>query len=180
MMKLSYQIMLILISIILLLAVFYLKVFLIKSAKIKINEIDLKEIGVHPVSECKTENYKDKQSSLKEYSFCNYTVNQLNNTWIFIELKKFSNKKDLYSFYEYDSQHLFAIDGILSENRYGDKSRFRINSENDYGAEFSNPNIFYYHLWICKDDYLIHITSKGSDQASIYIEKIAEFVLSKF
>ncbi|MCX8179005.1 MAG: hypothetical protein N3D75_04225 [Candidatus Aenigmarchaeota archaeon] len=179
-MKLSTQIILISVLIFLLFGTLYLKDLLRQNVELKIDDIEMENIGFSVANECVKEYYNQRQSSIKQYIYCNYTVNSLSDTWIFLEIKKFQNKNDLYNAYEYDSQHLFAADGIISENTYGDKSRFRINSKNDYGAEFVDPNISYYHLWICKNNYLIHITSKGSKQANEYIERMADLILSKF
>ncbi len=97
-----------------------------------------------------------------------------------IELKKFENKEALDGAYQYDSSHLFGAKGLISEDDFGDKSRFRVNSEDDYGAEYNTPGIFYYHLWICKDTYMIHITSGGSEDAKDYISGAGRKILSKF
>jgi len=98
-----------------------------------------------------------------------------------IELQKFANYEALDGTYQYDSSHLFGVKGLISENDYGDQSRFRVNSEDDYGAEFNEPGVYYYHLWICKNEYLIHITSSGrSKEADEYIAKIGQRILSKF
>ena len=56
-----------------------------------------------------------------------------------------------------------------------------VNNENDYGGNINNaPNVHYYHLWFTKNEYLIHITSKGSNEAEGFITKIAQQILSKF
>jgi hypothetical protein len=108
-----------------------------------------------------------------EYSFCNYTINNLSDTEIIIEIKKYTNYNDLNGTYQYFSSHLFSAEGIINDNKYGDQSIFRINNEDDYGAEFNYEGIYYYHLWFTKDLYLIHITSKGDIDVKEYIEEIA-------
>jgi hypothetical protein len=149
-----------------------------------LNEQDLQQLGMTSAG---TDCYTDEEysnivdSSLGQYSFCNYTINSLNDTWVVIELQKFANYEALNGTYLYDSSHLFGAKGLISENTYGDQSRFRVNSEDDYGAEFNEPGVYYYHLWICKNLYLIHITSSGrSKEADEYIAKIGRQILSKF
>jgi hypothetical protein len=113
-----------------------------------------------------------------QYVICNYTVKDLKDTWIIIELKRFPNKEDLYNNYEYESQHLFRVQGLISENALGDKSRFRVSNENDFG-QHNEPGVYYYHLWVCKDDYLIHITSRGGEKAGDRVIEIGRTILSK-
>ena len=147
-----------------------------------LNEQDLQQLGLSNGTNCRTEegytNIVD--SSPGQYSICIYTINSLNDTQVIIELQKFTNIEALNGAYQYDSSHLYSIEGLISENDYGDKSRFRVNNEHDYGGQYNEPNIYYYHLWICKDLYLIHITSKGSKEAGEYIAKIGWRILSKF
>ncbi|MFH1448683.1 MAG: hypothetical protein ABIG39_07510 [Candidatus Micrarchaeota archaeon] len=149
-----------------------------------LNEQDLQQLGMTSAAPgCQTEegytNIED--SSLGQYSFCNYTINNLNDTWVVIELQKFANYEALNGTYQYSSLHLYSVEGLISENDYGDQSRFRVNNENDYGGQYNDPNVYYYHLWICKNEYLIHITSKGrSKEAVDYIAKIGRRILSKF
>ena len=147
-----------------------------------LNEQDLQQLGMSNGTNCRTdEDYTNiVDSSLGQYSICIYNINSLNDTWVVIELQKFANYEALNGSYQYDSQHLFSIQGIISENDYGDQSLFRVNNENDYGGQFNEPGVYYYHLWICKDLYLIHITSKGSKDAGEYITKIGRRILSKF
>ncbi|MBU5689773.1 MAG: hypothetical protein QXM68_00360 [Candidatus Aenigmatarchaeota archaeon] len=150
------------------------------SEKIFFNEQDLQNLKLSKSGNCVLEKYKtDQYSPLEEYGFCNYTVNELSDTWIWVEFKKFSNVNDLNQAYQYDSSHLFGSKGLISENTFGDKSRFRVNSDDDYGAEFNPPGVYFYHLWICKGHYLIHITSRGSESAKSYIERMAENILLK-
>jgi len=151
-----------------------------------LNAQDLQQLGMTQVwneTDCQTqENYTNiVDSSLGQYSICNYTINSLNDTWVMIELQKFANYEALNGSYQYDSQHLSSVQGIISENDYGDQSLFRVNNENDYGGQYNEPGVYYYHLWICKNLYLIHITSRGSQQeAREYIPRIGLQILSKF
>ena len=148
--------------------------------KLILNEQDLQQIGMRSNgTDCKTEEYETSEfSPLAQYSTCFYTIN--NHTEIIIELKKFTNFEDLNGSYQYDSSHLFSVQGLISENAYGDFSRFRVSNENDYGGQYNDPNIYYYHLWIVKDKYLIHITSKGKEEAKEYIAKTGRLILGKF
>ncbi len=131
-------------------------------------------------SDCIVETYNTSEySSLAQYSMCTYNITAL-NTEVITQLYKFTNGSDLNGSYQYNSLHYFSVDGLISENTYGDQSRFRVNSVNDYGGEFNNPNITYYHLWTTKDLYLIHITSAGSKDAKSYLEEMATRMLAKF
>jgi hypothetical protein len=147
-----------------------------------LNEQDLQQLGMTG-NGCQTEegytNIVD--SSLGQYSFCSYIIPRLNDTEVVIQLEKFANLDALDGSYQYSSQHLYSVDGLISENDYGDKSRFRVNNVNDYGGQYNDPNVYYYHLWICKNEYLIHITSSGrSKEAVDDIAKIGKQILSKF
>lgn len=147
-----------------------------------LNEQDLQQLGMTG-HDCQTdEEYTNiVDSSLGQYSFCNYTINSLNDTEVIIELQKFANLEALNGSYQYDSSHLYSVEGLISENDYGDQSRFRVSNVNDYGGQYNDPNVYYYHLWICKDKYLIHITSNGrSKEAVDYIPKIGRQILLKF
>jgi hypothetical protein len=147
-----------------------------------LNEQDLQQLGVMSDGiNCNTEEYEtNEHTPLAQYSICNFTMNSLNDTEVVLELKKFTNLEDLNGSYQYDSLHLYSIEGLISENDYGDQSRFRVNNEHDYGGQYNEPNVYYYHLWICKNEYLIHITSKGIKEAEEYIAKIGRRILSKF
>jgi hypothetical protein len=145
-----------------------------------LNEQDFQQLGITG-HDCRTEEeYSNiEDSSLGQYTFCNYTI--LNDTEVIIELQKFANYEALNGSYQYSSLHLYSIEGLISENDYGDQSRFRVNNEHDYGGQYNEPNVYFYHLWICKDLYLIHITSKGrSKEAVDYIAKIGRRIVSKF
>ena len=147
-----------------------------------LDEQDLQQLGMTGHG-CQTdEEYSNiVDSSLGQYSFCNYTINSLDDTEVVIELQKFANYEALDGTYQYDSSHLFGVKGLISENDYGDQSRFRVNSEDDYMGHLNEPGVYYYHLWICKDLYLIHITSSGgSEDAEGYVANIGRQILSKF
>lgn len=147
-----------------------------------LNKTDLEQLGITE-NNCRTDyEYSNIiDSSLGQYSICSYIISSLNDTKVIIELQKFANYEALNGTYQYNSMHLFGTKGLISENDFGDQSRFRVNSEDDYGAEFNEPGMYYYHLWICKDLYLIHITSSGrSKEAKDYIARIGRQILSKF
>ena len=149
-----------------------------RTSDLILNEQDLMELGMR--EDCKTEEYNTSEKMvISQYSFCNYTIDDL-NTEIIIELSKYTNFKDLNSSYQYNSLHLRSSEGLISENNYGDQSRFYVNHESDYGGQFNELDIYYYHLWIVKDSYLIHITSKGSKEAKEYIKEIGLKILGKF
>ena len=149
-----------------------------------LNAQDLQQLGITGNgTNCQTdEEYTNiVDSSLGQYSICIYNISSLNDTQVIIELQKFANYEALNGSYQYGSLHLYSIEGLISENDYGDQSRFRVNNVNDYGGQYNDPNVYYYHLWICKDLYLIHITSGGrSKEAEGYIAKIGRLILSKF
>lgn len=151
------------------------------TTELLLTEQDLQQLGMtNNGTDCLTEEYPtDAYSPLAQYSFCNYIINSL-NTEVVLELKKFTNFNDLNGSYQYDSSHLYSVQGLMSENDFGDQSRFRVSNEHDYGSQFNDPNVFYYHLWISKNEYLIHITSKGSKEAKEYIAKMGQLILSKF
>ena len=146
-----------------------------------LNEQDLQQLGMSDGTDCYTdEEYTNiVDSSVGQYSFCNYTI--LNDTEVVVELQKFANYEALNGSYQYGSSHLYSIEGIISENDYGDQSTFRVNNENDYMGNLNEPGVYYYHLWFTKYLYLIHITSKGTEEAAgDSIEKIGQQILSKF
>jgi hypothetical protein len=148
-----------------------------------LNEQDLQQLGITGNgTNCRTdEAYTNiADSSIGQYSICVYNIGSLNDTQVIIELTKFTNYEALNGSYQYDSLHLFSVQSLISENDFGDQSRFRLNNENDYGGQYNDPNVYYYHLWICKDMYLIHITSGGSSrEAEGYVAKIGRQILSK-
>ena len=146
-----------------------------------LNKQDLQQLGMmSDGTDCQTDTeYTNSiDSSVGQYSICGYVM--LKDTNVVIELQKFANYEALNGSYQYSSQHLYSIEGLISENDYGDMSRFRVNNVNDYGGQYNDPNVYYYHLWIAKNEYLIHITSKGTKEADKYIAKIGQQILSKF
>lgn len=149
-----------------------------------VNGSDLEQLGIAANgTNCRTDdNYSNiVDSSQGQYSICAYTIGSLNDTQVIIELQKFANYEALNGSYQYSSLHLYSIQGLISENDYGDQSRFRVNNVNDYGGQYDKPGIYYYHLWICKNEYLIHITSSGTrKEAEDHVAKIARQILSKF
>jgi len=149
--------------------------------ELALNAQDLQQLGMTSNADCQTEEQTSYSSQQVQYSFCNYTISSLNDTEVILQLQKFTNIEDLNGSYQYGSLHLYSIEGLISENVYGDQSRFRVNNVNDYGGEFNEPGVYYYHLWICKDLYLIHITSGGrSQEAGEYVTRIGQQILSKF
>ena|SRR3989338_7360448 len=142
----------------------------VSAARYLLNEQDLVQLGMN--GGCQTEEYQTSASSpLAQYSFCSYNISSPAGTELVIELKKFTNFEDLNGTYQYESLHLRGFRGLVSENDYGDMSRFYVNNES---------TVYYYHLWIVKDEHLIHITSKGSEEAKEYIESTGQAILSKF
>ena len=148
-----------------------------------VNEQDLQQLGMSNGTNCQTdEEYTNiVDSSVGQYSICIYNINSLNDTQVIIELQKFANYEALNGSYQYNSLHLYSVQGLISQDDFGDQSRFRVNNVNDYGGQYNDPNVYFYHLWFTKDLYLIHITSKGSSkEAQEYIAKIGQQILSKF
>ena len=148
------------------------------------NNQDLKQLGITGNgTNCQTDDSYSNivDTSMGQYTICSYIINSENDTQVIIELQKFADYEALNGSYQYNSLHLFSAQGLISENDFGDQSRFRVNNENDYGGNINNaPNVHYYHLWFTKNEYLIHITSKGSNEAEGFITKIAQQILSKF
>lgn len=132
------------------------------------NESDFSEMGILVnESSCSVEG---------EYGICFYNIS---NAEIVIQLNKYADIQDLNGSYLYSSSHLRSAEGLISENEFGDQSRFSINHEDDYMGHLNQEGVYYYHLWITKDLYLIHITSKGSDIKED-IEKMGNKILLKF
>ena len=152
------------------------------TADLILDERDLQEIGMRSSEiDCYIEEYETSEHSpLMQYCFCNFTIDNLNDTEVALEFKKFTNLKDLNRSYQYDSLHYFSVEGLIRENDFGDQSRFRVNNENDYMGYLDVPGLYNYNLWICKDLYMIHITSKGTEEAEDYIAKIGRKILEKF
>lgn len=137
-----------------------------------LNEQDLAQLGITSGIDCSTEEYQTGQfSPLAQYSFCSFNLTSLGDSEVVLELKKFADIESLNGTYQYESLHLRGFQGIISENDYGDFSRFYVNNES---------HIFYYHLWIGKKEYLIHLTSKGSREAGEHISGTGQLILSKF
>ena len=151
-----------------------------------LNAQDLQQLGMMSAmsyngTDCQTEEQTSFSSSEVQYTICNYTIPSLNDTGVVVELMKFTNIADLNNTYLYESWHLYSEQGVISKNDYGDQSLFRANNVNDYMGYLNKPGVYYYHLWICKNLYLIHITSRGSSKdAKEYIPKIGRQILSKF
>ncbi|MFA5141773.1 MAG: hypothetical protein WC471_02285 [Candidatus Woesearchaeota archaeon] len=138
----------------------------------------LKQLGMDSSTDCKIEEYQtDEFSPLAQSGICSYT---LDGSEVIIQLEKYATLEALDGSYQYGSLHLRSADGLLSENDYGDKSRFYVNSPNDYGAEFNPTGVYFYSLYFTKDTYLVHISSKGSIDAKEDVAAIGRTILSKF
>ncbi len=125
-----------------------------------LNELDLRVI------DCNREEYKTGEySPLAEYHVCTY---QRENTQIVVEIKRYTDPHELNGSYQYSSLHLRGFEGLISEDEYGDMSRFYVNNESD---------IYYYHLWIAEDNSLIHVTSKGKIDAIDYVPEIGQRIM---
>lgn len=132
-------------------------------------------------TDCKTQEHEtNDRSPLAQTSRCHYNINEFNDTTISVILKKYTNFEDLNGTYQYNSMHLRSKDGLISENELGNMSRFSMNSESDYGGEKNEKGIYYYHLWIVHEPYLIHITSKGKKEAEEYVKSTGKLIVSKF
>ncbi|HLC60421.1 MAG TPA: hypothetical protein VJJ52_03245 [Candidatus Nanoarchaeia archaeon] len=162
-----------------------------------LNEQDLKQLGLMtsnrtfgPIvlngTDCQIEGWVYNQTVyLNNYStWCTYTINSVKDTEVTIHyIGKITNPEDLNGTYQYNSGHYVSSKGIISENDFGDQSKFHVNSDEDYGAEFNKPGIYYYHLWFTKDGYLIEISNNGTKEGNKtkeYIAKIGRQILSKF
>ncbi|HII65423.1 TPA: hypothetical protein HA295_01445 [Candidatus Woesearchaeota archaeon] len=142
---------------------------------------DLQQLGITSnESNCHTEEQTAFDLSGVQYTVCSYAIDSLNGTQVIIELKSFTNLTEAEDAYQYDSSHLYSAEGLISEDEYGNRSRFRVSNEHDYGGQYNDPNVTYYHLWIAKGAYLIHITSKGSSDARDYIANTGKLILLKF
>lgn len=141
---------------------------------------DLITLGLTSSDVCEMEEHEIGPSApLAQSSTCFYTVTR-DNTEVVVQLEKFTNPEDLNGAFEYRSSHYRSSEGLLSENDYGDRSRFYVNNENDYGAEFNEPGVYFYSLWIVKDAYLMHVTSKGTEEAREDVSSMGLAILSKF
>ncbi len=148
---------------------------------VNINPEQNAQLGIDNGTNCRTEKYDTSEfSPLAEYSICYYNITSLNDTIVIVELKKFTNLNDLNGSYGYSSSHLFGAKGLISENDFGDQSRFRVSDPSDYGGEFNKPNVYYYNLYFTKGLYLIHVTSGKNKEAKDYIAKTGRQILSKF
>jgi hypothetical protein len=147
-----------------------------------LNPQDLAQLGLtQDADECPTETYQvSEYSTQAQYNFCNYTVDAINGTVIVVQLQKYADMESLNGSYQYSSLHLRSIDGLLSQDDYGDQSRFYVNSVNDYMGELTDPNITYYSLFFCKDKYLVQVSSSGSKDAKEYVADLGKKILSKF
>ncbi len=147
--------------------------------QLALDEQEIDELAITE-SHCETEQFEThERAPLAERTRCQYNVSSINTT-ITLILKKYTNFEDLNGSYQYDSSHLFSQEGLISENTYGDQSKFRVSSEEDYGGQYNDPNVYYYHLWITEELYLIHITSAGSQEAKATIEQMADMIMARF
>lgn len=148
------------------------------------NETYLQLLGITGNgTDCRTDNEYSNivDSSIGQYSICSYIITGLQDTDVVIEFQRFADYEALNGSYQYSSLHYYSVEGLISENDFGDQSRFRVNNVNDYGGQFNDPDVFYYHIWFTKGLYMIHITSGGrSKEAKEYIPQIGRKILSKF
>jgi hypothetical protein len=130
---------------------------------------------------CRTETTYGKNVTVENgaYTICTYTADDLNNTEITVETRRFKDQASLNGSYQYESSHLFSEDGLISRDELGDQSTFRKNSDQDYGGANNNESMHYYHLWATKDLYYVHVTSSGSDEARSIVRGVAERTLAK-
>ncbi|HLP79507.1 MAG TPA: hypothetical protein VK158_02650 [Acidobacteriota bacterium] len=100
---------------------------------------------------------EESDSSRTQYALCGYTKG---DSEIIIELAKYNNLNDLNDSYQYASSHLINSDWLIQQDAYGDMSKLQ---------KWNESSTFYYHFYIVKDMYMIHVTSKGveSDQATV-------------
>jgi len=159
-----------------------------------LNEADLEQLGIEidlnnsamaqlgmdfNGTNCRSEEQTSYDLSSVQYTLCTYAIPGLNDTEVIVELKRFGSMDALNGSYQYESSHLFGAKGIISQNDFGDQSKFHVNSDDDYGAEFNTPGIYYYHLWFTKGLYMVHITSGGSEDAKGYIASMGRQFLAK-
>jgi hypothetical protein len=148
-----------------------------------LNAQDLEKLGMAGNgTDCVTEEYETGENSpLAQNSVCYYRINSMNGTEVTLEMQKFTNLNDLNGSYQYSSLHYRSAKGLISENDFGDQSRLYVNNEEDYGGQYNEPGVYYYHLYYTKDKYLIHITSSGrSKEAVDYIRSMGRQILAKF
>lgn len=131
---------------------------------------------------CRTEETYAKNVTLSRgaYSICTYNVSSLNNTDVVVQIKRFADYASLNGSYQYDSSHYFSSTGLISTDELGDQSTFRRSTDDDYGGEQNPDDVHYYHLWVTKDLYLVHVTSSGSEDAKNVVTAIAERILDAF
>jgi hypothetical protein len=137
-----------------------------ESPELITTEILIRQLDID-FDECEHEAYETSESSpLEEQSFC---IAYIDESEIVVVIQKFTNFHDLDGSYQYSSLHLRGFQGLINEDTYGDFSRFY----------FTEDIVIYYNLWIIKDEFLIHITSKNLNEQEV-IEQIAENLLEKF
>ncbi|MGV8141052.1 MAG: hypothetical protein ACP5NW_01270, partial [Candidatus Woesearchaeota archaeon] len=100
-------------------------------------------------TDCKIEEFQTGENSpTTQTGICSYIIESLNDTEIIIQYTEYTNLNDLNGSYQYSSLHLRGAKGLLSENAFGDQSRFYVNNEDDYGAENNPPGVYYYSLYM--------------------------------
>ncbi|MFT4311251.1 MAG: hypothetical protein ACMXX7_01345 [Candidatus Woesearchaeota archaeon] len=136
-------------------------------------------LDLYPSSPCEVEIYEtSNRSSLSEFGSCFFKGSN-ESLEVVIQIRKFSNFDDLFGTYQYQSSHLRNIEGLISEDKFGDFSKFYINVEEDYMGHLNEEGVYIYHLWVVKDDFLIHITTKDYFDDKYLVENIANNILSK-
>lgn len=139
-----------------------------------ISEEKLSQFGINRATNCKVD------SPSGQYAVCVYLAPELNDTEVIVQLYSYDNESALNGSYQYNSGHLFGSSGIISKDTYGDQSIFRKNSEDDYGAEFNDPKMHYYHLWFTKGLYMVHVISSGTVEAEGLVGVMGRAFLGKF
>jgi hypothetical protein len=136
-------------------------VFYVNIEDVVLSDIDLVDLSLYVLDDCVFENFNASSNSpLIASSFCSYFSFD-ESSEVIISISKYSNFDDLFGSYQYQSSHLRSVEGLISEDFFGDFSKFYVNVEEDYMGYLNDVDIYYYHLWIVSGDFLIHITSKS-------------------
>ncbi len=141
-------------------------------------EVALLQLSVD--QECVIEEYQTSETSpLAQSSFCSF-VSQNDSVHLIIDIKKYTNEQDVLGSFQYQSSRHRSPQGILAQNTHGSYSTFVMNVEEDYMGHLNDPEMYYYHLWIAKDLFLIHITSRGTVSDESLLLAVADKLLLRF